>query len=108
MLRRTLRNRLQDPVNLRRRPLRNGPRPTLLHPPRPRARLHHRAPRKPARIQPLELAPEEDQGFLIGLVKAPQFANRDYMEQATHRLYDEVKTVPEVLHVFLVNGYSNT
>jgi multidrug efflux pump len=56
---------------------------------------------------PRELAPEEDQGFLIGLVKAPQLANRDYMEQATHRLYDEVKTVPEVLHVFLVNGYPN-
>ncbi len=56
---------------------------------------------------PRELAPEEDQGFLISLVKAPQLANRDYMEQATQRLYNEAKTVPEVLHTFIINGYPN-
>jgi multidrug efflux pump len=56
---------------------------------------------------PRELAPEEDQGFLIGLIKAPQLANRDYMEQATQRLFNEAKTVPEVEHGFMVNGYPN-
>jgi len=54
---------------------------------------------------PRELAPEEDQGFLISLIKAPQYANRDYMEQATQRFYNEAKDVPEVLHAFIVNGY---
>jgi multidrug efflux pump len=56
---------------------------------------------------PRELAPEEDQGFLIGIIKTPQLANRDYMERATQRLHDEVKSVPEVEHAFMVNGYPN-
>jgi multidrug efflux pump subunit AcrB len=56
---------------------------------------------------PRELAPEEDQGFLIGVTKTPQLANRDYMEHATQRLHDEVKSVPEVEHAFMVNGYPN-
>ena len=54
---------------------------------------------------PRELAPEEDQGFLIGLVKAPQLGNRDYMEQATQTLYDQARTIPEIEHAFVVNGY---
>jgi hydrophobe/amphiphile efflux-1 (HAE1) family protein len=56
---------------------------------------------------PRELAPEEDQGFLIGITKTPQLANRDYMERATARLTDQVKSVPEVEHAFMVNGYPN-
>ena len=56
---------------------------------------------------PRELAPEEDQGFLIGITKTPQLANRDYMERATERLTDQVKSVPEVEHAFMVNGYPN-
>ena len=35
---------------------------------------------------PRELAPEEDQGILLSLVKAPQVGNLDYTEQATTRL----------------------
>ncbi len=54
---------------------------------------------------PRELAPEEDQGALFALIKAPQLGNRDYMEQATQALYDEARTVPEIEHVFAVNGY---
>jgi multidrug efflux pump len=53
---------------------------------------------------PQELAPEEDQGVLFSLVKAPQYANLDYMEHATHRLYEVFKTVPEQAHVFTING----
>ena len=56
---------------------------------------------------PRELAPEEDQGFLIGVIKAPQLANRDYMEHATQRLYSEAKSAPELAHAFMVNGYPN-
>ena len=40
---------------------------------------------------PRELAPEEDQGILLSLIKTPQIGNLDYTEQATQRLYDGVK-----------------
>ncbi len=53
---------------------------------------------------PQELAPEEDQGFLISVVKTPQVGNLDYTEQATRRLLEEVKAVPEMLHNFTING----
>jgi len=32
---------------------------------------------------PKELAPEEDQGIILALIKTPQYANLDYMEKAT-------------------------
>ena len=35
---------------------------------------------------PRELAPEEDQGILLSLIKTPQIGNLDYTEQATQRL----------------------
>ncbi|HXZ14738.1 MAG TPA: efflux RND transporter permease subunit, partial [Roseiarcus sp.] len=53
---------------------------------------------------PRELAPEEDQGILLTLVKIPQLGNLDYTEQATSRLLEEVKGVPEMLHNFTING----
>jgi multidrug efflux pump len=51
-----------------------------------------------------ELAPEEDQGILFNIVKAPQTANLDYLEQATGELYKVFETVPEKEHVFTING----
>ena len=56
---------------------------------------------------PRELAPEEDQGFLISLIKTPQVANLDYLEEATQRLYKAVESVPEIDHLFVVNGFPN-
>ncbi len=53
---------------------------------------------------PQELAPEEDQGILLTLVKIPQVGNLDYTEEATRRLLEEVKGVPEMLHNFTING----
>src|SRR5208283_1210822 len=53
---------------------------------------------------PQELAPEEDQGILLTLVKIPQVGNLDYTEQASKRLLDEVKDVPEAEHIFTING----
>ena len=38
---------------------------------------------------PKELAPEEDQGVALALVKTPQIANLDYLEQATQSLYQK-------------------
>ena len=53
---------------------------------------------------PRELAPEEDQGILLSLIKTPQVGNLDYTEQATQRLYDGVRGTPEISHVFTING----
>jgi multidrug efflux pump len=51
-----------------------------------------------------ELAPEEDQGILFNIVKVPQTANLDYLEQTTTELNKVFDTVPEKEHVFLING----
>jgi multidrug efflux pump len=51
-----------------------------------------------------ELAPEEDQGILFTLVKTPQYANLDYLEDATQQLYRIYDAVPEKEHVFTING----
>jgi multidrug efflux pump len=53
---------------------------------------------------PKELAPEEDQGVALALVKTPQVANLDYLEQATQSLFDKVRDIPEVAHLFVING----
>jgi multidrug efflux pump len=53
---------------------------------------------------PKELAPEEDQGILLSLIKTPQSGNLDYLEQATQTLFEDVRAVPEVAHVFMING----
>ncbi len=53
---------------------------------------------------PKELAPDEDQGILFTLVKSPQYANLDYTEHTTDKLYDILSTVPEKAHVFAING----
>ena len=54
-----------------------------------------------------ELAPEEDQGILFNIVKTPQTANLDYLEQATGELNKIFATVPEREHVFIINGMGN-
>jgi multidrug efflux pump len=51
-----------------------------------------------------ELAPEEDQGILFNLIKTPQGANLDYLEQVTAHLDNVFDTVPEKEHVFAING----
>jgi hydrophobe/amphiphile efflux-1 (HAE1) family protein len=53
---------------------------------------------------PKELAPEEDQGILFLLVKTPQYANLDYLEQTTSALYQVLDQIPEKSHVFTING----
>ncbi len=51
-----------------------------------------------------ELAPEEDQGILFTMIKTPQYANLDYLEDATQQLYRAYSSVPEKDHVFTING----
>ncbi|WP_020175042.1 multidrug efflux RND transporter permease subunit [Methyloferula stellata] len=55
---------------------------------------------------PKELAPEEDQGAIFALIKTPQYANLDYMEDATQKFKKAVDTIPEHDHVFVINGYA--
>lgn len=57
---------------------------------------------------PKELAPAEDQGIIIAIAKTPQYANLDYLEQTTARLYNVIKAVPEQAHVFTINGSGGT
>ncbi|HEY6670121.1 MAG TPA: efflux RND transporter permease subunit, partial [Methyloceanibacter sp.] len=51
-----------------------------------------------------ELAPEEDQGILFTLVKTPQYANLDYLEEATQQLNTIFSSLSEKDHVFAING----
>lgn len=53
---------------------------------------------------PKELAPEEDQGVFFTLVKSPQYANLDYLEQSTRQVQAAADQIPEKEHVFLLNG----
>ncbi|ACK49914.1 acriflavin resistance protein [Methylocella silvestris BL2] len=53
---------------------------------------------------PKELAPEEDQGAIFTLIKAPQYANLDYLEKATAQVQLAADEIPEKDHVFLING----
>ena len=55
---------------------------------------------------PRELAPEEDQGILLSLIKMPQVANLDYTEKATQALYARSQaTCPRSTHLFVINGF---
>ncbi len=53
---------------------------------------------------PKELAPEEDQGAIFALIKAPQYSNLDYMEKMTGQFTEAADTIPEKDHVFVING----
>ena len=51
-----------------------------------------------------ELAPEEDQGVLLTLAKAPQYANIDYMEHYSQQIDATYRTLPETDRTFVISG----
>jgi multidrug efflux pump len=51
-----------------------------------------------------ELAPEEDQGVLFALTKAPQYSNLDYAESYNGELDKAFTSFPETYLRFIVNG----
>ena len=53
---------------------------------------------------PKELAPDEDQGFLLTLAKAPQYSNLDYLENTTGGFQKILDSIPEKDHAFAING----
>jgi multidrug efflux pump len=52
-----------------------------------------------------ELAPPEDQGFLFGLTKAPQYANLDYLDTYGAQLDKLFSSFPETDARFVINGW---
>lgn len=57
-------------------------------------------------LTPKELAPKEDQGFLLTLATAPQYANIHYLEKFTHEVDNIFAQYPERAANFTVNGFS--
>ncbi len=51
-----------------------------------------------------ELAPEEDQGILFGISKAPQYANLDYIDSFGKQIDDTFKSFPETDTRFVLTG----
>jgi multidrug efflux pump len=51
-----------------------------------------------------ELAPEEDQGALFAVTKAPKYANIDYLDYYGDKLDKALKQFPETELRFIVNG----
>ncbi|WP_029008878.1 multidrug efflux RND transporter permease subunit [Azospirillum halopraeferens] len=51
-----------------------------------------------------ELAPEEDQGILFGITKAPQYANLDYYDAYGKQLDSILAEFPETDTRFVING----
>ncbi len=51
-----------------------------------------------------ELAPEEDPGVVIAIVKGPEYANVDYLEPYTKRLNAIFQSFPEIKESFVLNG----
>jgi multidrug efflux pump len=51
-----------------------------------------------------ELAPQEDQGVLFALTKAPQYANLDYLDSYGKKLDAAFASFPEKYLTFVVNG----
>jgi multidrug efflux pump len=52
-----------------------------------------------------ELAPEEDQGFLLSLVTAPRYATSDYTETYVNQILDLVQDVPETRALFAATAF---
>jgi multidrug efflux pump len=52
-----------------------------------------------------ELAPEEDQGFLLSLVTGPRYATSDYTETYVNQILDLVQDVPETRALFAATAF---
>lgn len=57
---------------------------------------------------PQELAPEEDQGFIIAIADSDPYATMEYFQQNTGLFYQKAIEVEEVEKVFLINGMASS
>ncbi|WP_175705131.1 efflux RND transporter permease subunit, partial [Burkholderia ambifaria] len=55
-----------------------------------------------------ELAPPEDQGLIMAVMKAPKYANLDYMERYAPELERAFRAFPEADTSFILNGYNGS
>jgi multidrug efflux pump len=51
-----------------------------------------------------ELAPPEDQGYVFGLIKGPQYANLDYVDAYARQYYGRISKIPELERIVNFNG----
>jgi multidrug efflux pump len=51
-----------------------------------------------------ELAPPEDQGYMFGPLKGPQYANLDYVDAYARQFYASIEKIPELERVVNFNG----
>ncbi|KAB8033730.1 efflux RND transporter permease subunit [Fluviispira multicolorata] len=56
------------------------------------------------KLTPKELAPKEDQGFLLAIANAPQYANINYLEKYTEQIDGIFAKFPERAAHFIANG----
>ena len=57
---------------------------------------------------PTGFTPDEDQGYFIASVQAPEGSSLDYTERVTHKVEDLIRTRSEVLRIFDVIGFGFT
>jgi multidrug efflux pump len=55
-----------------------------------------------------ELAPPEDQGYMFGPLKGPQYANLDYVDAYARQFYASIATIPEIERVVNFNGQAGS
>jgi HAE1 family hydrophobic/amphiphilic exporter-1 len=57
---------------------------------------------------PTGFTPDEDQGYFIATVQAPEGSSIDFTERVTQKVEDIIRTRPEVLRIFDVIGFGFT
>jgi multidrug efflux pump len=55
-----------------------------------------------------ELAPPEDQGYLFGPLKGPQYANLDYVDAYGRQFYKSIEKIPELERTVNFNGFGGS
>jgi HAE1 family hydrophobic/amphiphilic exporter-1 len=58
------------------------------------------------RIVPTGFVPEEDQGYFIGIVQAPDGASLEYTKQVMTQANEAMSQFPEIQSTFLLSGFS--
>lgn len=54
-----------------------------------------------------QLAPQEDQGFVLTIANAPSYANLNYLTKYTAQLTKVYESFPSIQHFFVINGFPN-
>ena len=55
-----------------------------------------------------QLAPQEDQGFVLTIANAPSYANLNYLTKYTGELTKIYQSFPSIEHFFVINGFPNS